>query len=62
LLRAHLHASASTAPELARDLGVARQVVHRWATGRTRPSLDDAIALEGLTAIAASTWCTPERR
>ena len=44
---------------VARDLGVSRQRVHEWQTGRKQPDLDTRLMLEGRYQIPSAAWDQP---
>ena len=51
-----MQGEALTYESLAARLDVALSTVWRWADGRSRPSLDQALALEDGWGIAVSSW------
>lgn len=52
---------AETQEDIARKLGVTRQVVSQYLSGETRPSLEMAVRIEDAFHIAPRVWCEPPR-
>jgi DNA-binding transcriptional regulator YdaS (Cro superfamily) len=57
-LARHLEDKGMTQTALADRMGVSQALVNQWVTGRRRPNLDSAFAIERATggAIPASYW------
>lgn len=51
-----------TQAEVARRVGVSKQVVSRWVAGDTRPEPERRALLESEFGIPAEAWLTPEER